>query len=78
MQDKFIKYENLKNGTKDQNVATARGHNKPTTRRKHYPYAGKPGASNIFRKIRPLCSSSKDEKEYTPEMVTLKEEEQKN
>ena len=66
---------NLKIAETDQR--STRGHNKQSTRRKQYPHAGKPEASKIYRKVITLFSSSEDEKEYTPELVTFKEEEQK-
>ena len=67
---------NLRNSRMAENVkkrTTSRCYNKPTTRRKQHPRAGKPEASKIFRKINTLFSSSEDEKEYTPELVALKE-----
>ena len=62
---------------RDQKRTTSRGHNKPTTRRKQHPLAEKSEPSKIFKKVSTLFSSSEDENEYTPELVTLKEEKQK-
>ena len=56
---------------------TSRGHNKSAARYKQHLHAGKPEASKILKKISTLFSSSEDEKEDTPELITLKEEEQK-
>ena len=42
-----------------------------------YKHPGKPEASKYLRKIKQFFSSSEDEKEDTPELVTLDEEEQK-
>ena len=56
---------------------TSRGHNKSAARYKQHLHAGKPEASKILKKISTLFSSSEDEEEDTPELITLKEEEQK-
>ena len=61
----------------DQRKTTSRNKDKPTIRRRKHLHAGKPEASKIFKKISTLFSSSEDEKEYTPELITLEEEEQK-
>ena len=61
----------------DQRRTTSRIKDKPTIRRKQHLHAGNPEASNIFRKISTLLSSSEDEKKYTPELITLEEKEQK-
>ena len=51
---------------------------KPTSSKLPTPkHPGKPEASKYLRKIKQLFSSSEDEKENTPELVTLDEEEQK-
>ena len=61
----------------DQRKASSRTKDKPAIRRRKHLHAGKPEASKIFKKISTLFSSSEDEKEYTPELITLEEEEQK-
>ena len=70
---------NMKNSriTELDQRTTSRGHNKSTARYKQHLHAGKPEASKILKKISTLFSSSEDEKEDTPELITLKEEEQK-
>ena len=60
----------------DQRKTSSRTKDKPTIRRRKHLHAGKPEASKIFKKISTLFSSSEDEKEYTPELITLEEEEQ--
>ena len=61
----------------DQRKTSSRIKDKPTIRRRKHLHAGKPEASKIFKKISTFFSSSEDEKEYTPELITLEEEEQK-
>ena len=71
---------NVKNSRRaeiDKRKITSRSQNKSTIRRKQLLHAGKPEASKIFRNISTFFSSSEDEKEYTPELITLEEEEQK-
>ena len=58
--------------------SSSRSNNKPTSSKLPTPkHPGKPEASKYLRKIEQLFSSSEDEKENTPELVTLDEEEQK-
>ena len=58
--------------------SSSRSNNKPTSSKLPTPkHPGKPEASKYLRKIKQLFSSSEDEKENTPELVTLDEEEQK-
>ena len=61
----------------DQRKTSSQTKDKPTIRRRKHLHAGKPEASKIFKKISTLFSSSEDEKEYSPELITLEEEEQK-
>ena len=70
---------NMKNSriTELDQRTTSRGHNKSAARYKQHLHAGKSEASKILKKISTLFSSSEDEKEYTPELITLEEEEQK-
>ena len=72
---------NLRNSRiteKELKRSSSRSYNKPTSSKLPTPkHPGKPEASKYLRKIKQLFSSSEDEKENTPELVTLDEEEQK-
>ena len=72
---------NLRNSRlteKELKRSSSRSYNKPTSSKLHIPkHPWKPEASKYLRKINQLFSSSEDEKENTPELVTLDEEEQK-
>ena len=69
---------NSRNTEKDNKRQWSRSNNKPTSSKHPTPkHPGKPEASKYLRKIKQLFSSSEDEKENTPELVTLDEEEQK-
>ena len=58
--------------------SSSRSNNKPTSSKLPTPkHPGKPEASKYQRKMKRLFSSSEDEKEDTPELITLEEEEQK-
>ena len=78
MQQKPSKSKKLKNNRKEHKRSSSRYCNKPTSSKLPTPnHPGKPEASKYLRKIKQLFSSSEDEKENTPELVTLDEEEQK-
>ena len=78
MQQKPSKSQKLKNNKKELKRSSSRSYNKPTSSKLPTPkHPGKPEASKYLRKIKQLFSSSDDEKENTPELVTLNEEEQK-
>ena len=63
---------------KEHKRSSSRSNNKPASSKlPTHKYPGKPEASKYLRKIKQLFSSSEDEKENTPELVTLDEEEQK-
>ena len=72
---------NLRNSRiaeKEHKKSSSRSYNKPTSSKLPIPkLLGKPEASKFLRKIKHLFSSSEDEKEDTPELVTVDEEEQK-
>ena len=72
---------NLRNSRlteKELKRSSSRSYNKPTSSKLPTPkHPGKPEGSKYLRKIKQLFSSSEDEKENTPKLVTLDEEEQK-
>ena len=69
---------NSRNAEKDNRRQSSRSNNKPTSSKHPTPkHPGKPEASKYQRKMKRLFSSSEDEKEDTPELITLEEEEQK-
>ena len=72
---------NLRNSIvteKEPKRSSSRSINKPASSKlPTHKHPGKPEASKYLRKIKQLFSSSDDEKENTPEIVTLDEEEQK-
>ena len=72
---------NLRNSRvteKEPKRSSSRSINKPASSKlPTHKHPGKPEASKYLRKIKQLFSSSEDEKENTPELVTLDEEEQK-
>ena len=69
---------NSRNAEKDNRRQSSSSNKKPTSSKHPSPkHPGKPEASKYLRKIKQLFSSSDDEKENTPEIVTLDEEEQK-
>ena len=62
---------------KEPKRSSSRSNNKPAASKfTTHKHPGKPDASKYLRKIKQLFSSSEDEKENTPELVTLDEEEQ--
>ena len=72
---------NLRNSRITENEhkrSSSRSYYKPTSSKlPTLKHPGKPEASKYLRKMKPLFSSSEDEKEDTPELITLEEEEQK-
>ena len=69
---------NSRNTEKEHKRQSSRSNNKPTSSKHPTPkHPGKPEASKYQRKMKRLFSSSEDEKEDTPELITLEEEEQK-
>ena len=63
---------NSRNAEKDNKRKSSRSNNKPTSSKHPTPkHAGKPEASKYLRKMKRLFSSSEDEKEDTPEIITL-------
>ena len=63
---------NLRNSRITEKELKRRSYNKPTSSKLPTPkHPGKPEASKYLRKIKQLFSSSEDEKENTPELVTL-------
>ena len=69
---------NSRNAEKDNRRQSSSSNKKPTSSKHPLPkHPGKPEASKYQRKIKRLFSSSEDEKEDTPELITLEEEEQK-
>ena len=69
----FLEDPNVSSGSSSSDS----GLNKPTSKLPIPKHPGKPEASKILTKIKPLFSSSEDQKEDTPELITLEEEEQK-
>ena len=57
---------------------SSRCYNKPTSRLQHPQHPGNIEANKTQNKIKKLFSSSGDEKENTPELIALKEGEQRN
>ena len=69
---------NSRNAEKDNRRQSSSSNKKPTSSKHLSPkHPGKPEASKYQRKMKRLFSSSEDEKEDTPELITLEEEEQK-
>ena len=69
---------NSRNAEKDNRRQSSSSNKKPTSSKHPSPkHPGKPEASKYQRKMKRLFSSSEDEKEDTPELITLEEEEQK-
>ena len=72
---------NLRNSRlteKEHKRSSSRSYNKLTSSKLPNPkHPGKSNAGKYLRKIKELFSSSEDEKEDTPELITLEEEEQK-
>ena len=71
---------NLKNSRitdKDYKRSSSISCSKPTSKLPTFKPPSKPEASKILNKIKPLFSSSGDEKEDTQELITLEGEEQK-
>ena len=67
-----------RNAEKDNRRQSSSSNKKPTSSKHPSPkHPGKPEASKYQRKMKRLFSSSEDEKEDTPELITLEEEEQK-
>ena len=69
---------NSRNAEEDNRRKSSSSNKKPTSSKHPSPkHPGKPEASKYQRKMKRLFSSSEDEKEDTPELITLEEEEQK-
>ena len=69
---------NSSNAEEDNRRKSSSSNKKPTSSKHPLPkHPGKPEASKYQRKMKRLFSSSEDEKEDTPELITLEEEEQK-
>ena len=69
---------NSRNAEEDNRRQSSSSNKKPTSSKHPTPkHPGKPEASKYQRKMKRLFSSSEDEKEDTPELITLEEEEQK-
>ena len=69
---------NSRNAEKDNRRQSSSSKRKSTSSKHPSPkHPGKPEASKYQRKMKRLFSSSEDEKEDTPELITLEEEEQK-
>ena len=69
---------NSKNTEKEHKRQSSRSNNKPTSSKHPTPkHPGKPEASKYLRKMKRLFSSSEEEKEDSPELIKLDEEEQK-
>ena len=67
---------NSRNAEKDNRRQSSSSNKKPTSSKHPSPkHPGKPEASKYQRKMKRLFSSSEDEKEDTPELITLEEEE---
>ena len=78
MQQRPANLRNSRITEKELKRSSSRSINKPASSKlPTHKHPGKPEASKYLRKIKQLFSSSDDEKENTPEIVTLDEEEQK-